>query len=215
MNIAELLHTGLKVTLTERDKAVLSLSMTHGTISEQGIKNAVASLLRNFGVDLRDPNFIETPRRVSKLYSEWLKPKTLEIKSFPSPSDDMVCLVNHRCISVCPHHLLPFDLVVDIAYIPTGHVVGLSKLARLANFASGSFLLQENITQLNAEVLNSLLLPKGVAVRVTGVHGCMRYRGVFTEGHVTTSAMRGTFMTDEKARSEFYHVTTNGKTGLH
>lgn len=206
MKIQDLLHNGFKIDLVERDHATLSLAMSHN-VSEQGVRSAITSLLKNFGVDSRDVNFRETPRRVSKLWAEWLKPRTLELKTFPSPAEDMVTLVGHRALSVCPHHLLPFDLVCDIAYIPTNHVVGLSKLARLVDFTCGSFLLQENITQLMAEVLNSLLLPRGVAVRVKGTHGCMKHRGVRTEGHVVTSAMRGVFMTDEKARQEFYEVT--------
>ena len=168
-----------------------------------GVTRAVSQLLRGFGINTQDGNFKDTPRRVTKMWSEWMRPQELKLAVFNTSSRGAVTLCGHEAISVCPHHLLPFTMSVDLAYIPQHHVVGLSKLARLVDLTCASFVLQEHIPQFIVEVLSTLLLPKGVICRVKAQHGCMRMRGVKTTGVVSTVALDGVYLTDEKARAEF------------
>lgn len=203
--IKKLTPAGMKIELVQKKHAVLSLKASHG-FTDKGVKNAVSRMLSCLGMDTRDPNLKDTPRRVAHMWAEWLTPKTLDLTCFESESSSLVTLNNHKSVSVCPHHMLPFELMFNIAYIPQDYVLGLSKLSRLANFVSGSFMLQEHISELVCELLNVLVQPKGVAVSVRGVHGCMRLRGVMSEGSTNTVTLKGVFLTDEKARAEFYHA---------
>lgn len=205
--LERLLPRGMEVQLDPHHKAVLTINKKHN-INVIGFDRAVRNFIGNLGLDIKDVNLKDTPRRVTKLWTEWLKPQTLELKTFPGKSG-MVILKNHRFISVCPHHLLPFEMIGSVAYVPQDHVLGISKLPRMLNFAGVGMMLQESITEFCADLLDTLLQPRGVAVSVTGIHGCMRLRGVESGGSITTTAVRGVFLTDEKARSEFLH--TSGK----
>lgn len=179
------------------------------TFNDIAVVRAVNLLLRGFGVDTRDENFKGTPERVTKLWKAWLAPTSLKMSVFTSQGHGMVTLTGHKTVSVCPHHLLPFHLRVDIAYIPQDYVLGLSKLPRLADLVSSAFVLQEHIPEVICRVLETLLAPKGVMCRTRGTHGCMRMRGVKTTGEVTCTAVRGVFLTDEKARTEFLTEVSN------
>lgn len=193
---------GMEVKINERGTADLHFEATR-TFNRLAVKRAVTQLLKGFGVNTQDENFKGTPERVTKLWAEWMKSHDLKMSAFSTVSEGAVTLVGHSSISVCPHHLLPYTMVVDVGYIPQGWAVGLSKLPRLVDLACGAFILQEHIGEFVVQVLNALLLPRGVMCRVRGTHGCMRLRGVKTTGFVATSAMRGVYLTDEKARAEF------------
>ena len=172
-------------------------------INPLGIQRAVSMLLSNFGVDTKGENFKETPKRVTKMWQEWLSPKTVELKVFSTQSKGAVTLTGHNTVCVCPHHLLPFEMVVDLAYLPQGYAVGLSKLARFIDLACASFALQEDVPEFVVKIIDALLLPRGVICRTRARHGCMRLRGVRTTGEVTTMSLSGAYLTDEKARYEF------------
>jgi|SRR5215475_2421130 len=210
MNVKDLLPRGAEVRIEARVSADIKLQVSRHAINDKAVRSAVASLLRNLGMDLNDENFKETPRRVCAMWEQWVKPKSLSLKVFTAMDQVMVTLVGHKTVSVCPHHLLPFDVEINIAYIPQEYVLGLSKLARIAEFASESFMLQENITVFVTSLIESLILPMGVACTVRASHGCMRLRGVKTTGNVVTSSLKGVFLTDEKARTEFYDAVRNG-----
>ena len=171
--------------------------------NELGVQRAVFQLLRNFGVDMRDPNFAETAKRVTKMWNKWLEPQEVNLAVFESDAKGAVCLYGHKAVSVCPHHLLPFEMIVDLAYVPQGYVVGLSKLSRLIDLACASFALQEHIPDFVVKVMTAILIPRGAICRVRARHGCMRLRGVRTSGEVITTALDGVYLTDEKARHEF------------
>jgi len=202
--LALLIPGSVSIEIQERVEAHIKVSLSHG-IDEIALRRAVGMMLRAFGVNGRDVNFKETPRRVTALWKEWLKSRELALPVFPTRGKGMVTLRNHRAITVCPHHLLPVELRADVAYIPQGHVVGISKLARVVNLVAGSFMLQEHISEFVVQLLDTLLLPKGVLVRVIGQHGCMRLRGVYSEGDIVTTNMSGVYLTDEKARSEVFN----------
>ena len=126
----------------------------------------------------------------------------------------MIVLTNHRAFTRCPHHLERVILDVNIGYIPDGKLLGLSKLARIADYFSRGLMLQEEIADGIAIGLMDALKPKGVAVYLEGVHMCMQSRGVETNGKVTTSKMLGIFLEDSykglAAREEFLAIIRRG-----
>ena len=132
------------------------------------------------------------------------KPTSILSKTFPPEDKDVgiVLVDNLAFTSICAHHLLPFHGMADIAYIPKGKVVGLSKIARLLECRSRRLQMQET---LGAQIANDMmehLEPLGVAVRLTAQHDCMTCRGVRSNGRMVTSVMRGCFMEEGKARGE-------------
>jgi len=168
-------------------------------------------LANDYGLDLTDVNFKDTPKRVSKMYAEifaGIKNTDKQVdsilnSSFPSTSEGMIIAKNIRAYSICPHHFLPVDYVVDIGYIPNGKVIGLSKLSRLVELLAKRPILQENLTE---EIVNYLqkLDILGVMVIIRGQHYCMKMRGVKQQNsEIITSAVRGNFKDNEKTRKEF------------
>lgn len=175
----------------------------------QSAQQAIRQLLSTFGYDLQDPDLRDTPKRVARLLQEEFAkgaiPKKL-FRTFPSEHNQMITLIGHRTFTRCPHHLERVELVISIAYIPEGKLLGLSKLARIADYFSRGLMLQEEITEGIAEGLEKALRPKGVAVTVLGQHMCMRARGIESESSkVLTTSLKGLFFEDIKAREEFFH----------
>lgn len=172
------------------------------------VKSAVTSLLKALELDLNNPDLRETPARVTRMLITELEDTDGEIaqlfKPFPSNHDSMVTIVDHRTFTRCPHHLMPAELDISIAYIPNGKLIGLSKLARIADYFSKGLMLQEEIASGIADGIQEALQPLGVAVYIEGRHTCMRARGVKSQHSQTiTSVVRGMFKEDEKARNEF------------
>ena len=105
---------------------------------------------------------------------------------------------------MCEHHLLPFNGVAHVAYIPNGKVTGLSKLARVVEEIARRPQVQERMTQQIAEVIEEHLHTKGVAVVISAEHSCMSIRGIKKPGSSTvTSALRGLFRSSQPTRAEF------------
>ena len=177
---------------------------------------AVRNLLLALGYDAdHDENFRDTPKRVEKLYREMLNDK-YEIrdgiknilgKKFPSSYQGMVTAKNIHTISFCPHHLLPVKYTIDLGYIPKGKMLGLSKLARLADLFSKQLILQEELTSKIANSLYHDMKSSGAICIIKGEHDCMRIRGVEQDDScVITSEVRGVFEKDGKARDEFFKL---------
>ena len=123
---------------------------------------------------------------------------------FEEPYDDMVVIRDISFFSLCEHHLLPFFGRAQVAYLPRGKVVGLSKVPRIVDAFAHRLQLQERMTREIAEALNEVLEPNGVAVVVEARHLCMEMRGVEKhEAETVTSCMLGTFRDDERTRAEF------------
>jgi GTP cyclohydrolase I len=165
---------------------------------EQGVR----LLLQGMGIDLNNPNYKETPQRVSRLFAEMLSPVHSNWKTFPTSYRGLVLLRNHEVIGLCPHHLQPVPMRVHVAYLPKKTALGLSKLARAVEERLSMPVLQEQLTQDVADALEAHLEPLGVGVIITGRHGCMQYRGIRSEADVVTSSMRGAFFNDARAREE-------------
>lgn len=194
------------LTIHPRVEAVIEIKISH-IYNDRAMARAVKAMLLAMGLDLRDGNFNDTPARVARMWGEWLQPRSFKLPVFPTPSEGMVTLVGHKTTTVCPHHLLPVELTVDLAYIPQGTTVGISKLARLVDFVCTSFTLQENIGEFATSLLQALLLPKGAYCRVRGKHGCMRLRGIRSTGEIVTTSEKGIFLSDEKSRVDFHNAT--------
>lgn len=171
------------------------------------MEEGVRVLLLGMGVDLRDANFKDTPRRVAKMYAEMLTPPEVEFTIFPADSSDLVLLRGHRAIGLCPHHLMPVEYRAHIGYIPAKKTVGLSKLARVVNAQLTYPMLHEDLAAAVAMRLENALRPKGVGVVLVGAHGCMRFRGIESQdADVVVSVMRGLLLKDAAAKAEFMQL---------
>jgi GTP cyclohydrolase I len=119
----------------------------------------------------------------------------------------MVTVKEIDFFSLCEHHLLPFFGKAHVAYIPSGKVIGLSKIPRIVEMFGRRLQVQERMTQQIAKTLNDVLSPKGVAVILEGQHMCMQMRGVEKKNsYATTSYMTGEFRSDARTRKEFLDI---------
>jgi GTP cyclohydrolase IA len=150
----------------------------------------------------------ETPARFLKAMQEMLKgykedPSEYLSKQFESTSDEMVVVKDIPFVSMCEHHMLPFSGHVTVAYLPSGSIVGLSKIPRAVQALARRLQVQERFTE---EIANTLFGSfedcLGVGVRVTGEHSCMKYRGVQSSGTMVTCKLMGNFRRGS-VRNEF------------
>lgn len=171
------------------------------------IKKHLAECLKLMGYDLNDPNLKDTPTRVARVWMEELsahQPATKKLFAvFRDEFDQMVTLIGHKTWTHCPHHLERVLLEVSIGYIPNRRVLGLSKLARIADYYAKGLVLQESYVENVVDGLMNALQPKGVGIYVRGQHLCMQARGVETTGHVVTTALRGIFSERPETQREF------------
>lgn len=173
------------------------------------IAQGVRMMLEGMGEDPDRDGLQKTPERVAQFYAEltegmWIDPKE-QIVPLPGDSHDEMVLVKDISIaSVCEHHLAPFVGKCHIAYIPkNGRIVGLSKLARIAEIFARRLQVQERLTQQIAQTLFDELKPVGVMVVIEAEHTCMTLRGVKKPGSKTvTSAVLGGFRRDPRTRAE-------------
>lgn len=173
------------------------------------IADGVRLMLEGMGEDPDRDGLKKTPERVADFYAEltegmWIDPKEYIVPLPGDSHDEMVIVKDISFSSVCEHHLAPFIGKCHVAYIPKGgRIVGLSKLARIAETFSKRLQLQERLTQQIAQTLFDNLDPIGVMVVVEAEHTCMTIRGVKKPGAVTiTSAVLGGFRKDSRTRAE-------------
>ena len=185
------------------------------------IEQGVRLILEGIGDDPKRPGLRGTPRRVALMYQEicaglFQEPRDL-LQVMPAEThDEMVIVKDIPLYSLCEHHLLPFVGVAHIAYIPRqGRIVGLSKLARIAETFARRPQVQERLTTQIAELLyHGDLRPKGVMVVIEAAHMCMTMRGVKKPGATfITSAVRGVFRKDERTRIEAMGFLTENRRG--
>ena len=126
---------------------------------------------------------------------------------FESDNEEMILVKNIELYSLCEHHLLPFIGKCHVAYIPTGKVIGLSKIARIVDMFARRLQIQENLTKEIADTLMTAIAPSGVGVIIEAKHLCMMMRGVEKQNSMmTTSMMLGSFRTNDRTRSEFLRL---------
>lgn len=181
------------------------------------VEKAIREILLKIGEDPDRPELLETPRRVSESLLELTRGSRESLDDicagaiFDEPSQAMVLVRDVSFYSVCEHHMLPFFGKAHIAYIPNGKIIGLSKLARIVEHFSRRLQVQERMTQQIAETLHGLIRPEGLGVLIEASHLCMVMRGVQKEGSVAvTSALRGSFLKDERTRLEFLALVGRG-----
>ena len=181
------------------------------------LERAVREILAAIGEDPDREGLRETPGRVARMYAELFgglheDPRQHLRKFFTAQYDEMVLVKDIDFVSMCEHHLLPFMGKAHIGYIPSGRVVGLSKLARVVEVVSKRPQLQERMTETIANMLIEELDVKGVAVVLEATHSCMTIRGVRKPGSLcVTSAMKGLFRSNLSSRSEVISLIYGGR----
>ena len=176
-------------------------------VGQTDVEGNIRRIIQAIGDDPSREDLLETPSRVvrswSELFSGYHEEEDDILKWFNNDCDEMVILRDIEFWSTCEHHLLPFWGVVDIAYVPNGRVIGISKIARLVNAKSRRLQIQERLTVDIGKVIESGGV-RGVAVSIRASHACIMARGVMKgEARLTTNYLGGLFRSDPSARAEF------------
>lgn len=180
------------------------------------IEKAVREILLAVGEDAGREGLKYTPQRVAAMYAELLAgmhedPSENVQSVFTEKYDEVVLLRDIPFYSICEHHLMPFIGSAHVAYLPSGMVLGVSKLARIVDCFSHRLQVQERLTDQIADFLMTSLKPQGVVVVLEASHSCMTIRGVKKPGSVmVTSALRGIFKRDPKSREEIMSLMHKG-----
>ena len=186
------------------------------TVDTGRIEKAVREILLAVGEDATRAGLKHTPKRVAAMYAELLAgmqedPGEHTRSIFTEKYDEIVLLRDIPFYSICEHHLMPFIGSAHVAYLPSGMVLGVSKLARIIDCFSRRLQVQERLTDQIADFLMTSLKPQGVAVVLEASHSCMTIRGVKKPGSImVTSALRGIFKRDPKSREEVMSLMYKG-----
>lgn len=176
------------------------------------IEQAVREILIAVGEDPDREGLQETPARVARMYAELFgglrkDPREHLKRVFSEKYDEVVVVRDITFESMCEHHLLPFLGKAHVAYLPSGKVVGLSKLARVVEDISRRPQVQERMTEMIADLIEEELTARGVAVVIEAMHSCMSVRGVRKPGSLcVTSAVRGVFRSNTSTRMEVMNL---------
>ncbi len=185
-------------------------------MNEQMTEN-YREILQHVGEDPQREGLLKTPERAAKAmrylchgYRQTLE-EIVNGALFESDNDEMVIVREIELYSLCEHHLLPFIGKAHVAYIPTGKVLGLSKVARIVDMFARRLQIQENLTRQIADAIAQVTHAAGVAVVIEAKHMCMMMRGVEKQNSVmTTSVMLGAFRESYNTRQEFLQLIHGG-----
>jgi GTP cyclohydrolase I len=191
--------------------------MTNNNISDKQAMEAVKTLISWIGDDPNREGLLETPKRVINAYKEFFSGYNIDAKDVLGKVfeevgnyDEMVIVRDIRLESHCEHHMVPIIGKIHIGYLPNKKVVGISKLARLADIYAKRLQTQETMTAQIAHDLQNILEPKGVAILCDAAHQCMTTRGVHKINSSTiTIQMTGIFKEDSQKREEFLQLIKN------
>lgn len=182
-----------------------------------GIQNHVKDILAYVGEDPSREGLARTPYRVAKSLKFLTKGyredpyAIINNAIFEEHIDEMVVVKDIEIYSLCEHHLLPFIGKAHIAYLPNRKIIGLSKIARVAEIYARRLQVQERLTKQIAETLSDCLKPLGVGVVIEAEHLCMQMRGVQKQNSsMVTSSMLGMFKDNPATRSEFMTLIKHG-----
>ncbi len=203
-------HSNKPIKATAGKQGDASL-MVRNKVSRDSAEEAVRTLLRWAGEDPRREGLLDTPQRVVDAYTDWfsgyaIDPRDYLRRTFEETGgyDEMVVLRDIEFESHCEHHMAPIIGRAHVGYLPTGKVVGISKLARVVDVFARRFQVQEKMTAEIARCINDVLQPQGVGVVIEAAHECMTTRGIHKRGvSMITSKMMGTFRSDARTRNEF------------
>lgn len=167
-------------------------------------------IIKALGEDPNREGLKNTPKRASQAmkfltqgYHQSID-KLVNGALFPTDNDEMVLIKNIELYSLCEHHLLPFIGKCHVAYMPSGNIIGLSKIARIVDFHARRLQVQENLTKEIAQTIFQVVDAKGVGVIIEAQHLCMMMRGVEKQNSVmTTSVTLGQMRDDSRSRAEF------------
>ena len=169
-----------------------------------------AKIIEAIGEDMNRPGLKDTPKRAAKAFEFLTRGYEQSVDAvvndalFPSDSSEMIIVQDVELYSLCEHHLLPFIGKCHVAYIPTGKVLGLSKVARIVDLYARRLQIQEALTSQIAETIMAVTEAEGVGVIIEAQHMCMMMRGVEKQNSIMkTSAMLGCFRNEQKTREEF------------
>jgi len=179
----------------------------------QNLDDLYAGIIRGVGEDPSREGLQRTPQRAARSMEYLTRGYHLTVDEvvngaiFESDNEEMILVKNIELYSLCEHHLLPFIGKCHVAYIPTGKVIGLSKIARIVDMYARRLQIQENLTKQIADTLMDAISPSGVGVIIEAKHLCMMMRGVEKQNSMmTTSMMLGSFRNDDRTRSEFLRL---------
>ena len=174
------------------------------------MEKAFATLIEQIGEDLSRDGIVDTPKRAAKAFRYLNRGYEQSLEDivnnaiFPSEIDEMVIVKDIELYSLCEHHLLPFIGKCHVAYLPTGKVVGLSKVARIVDMYARRMQIQENLTKQIADAIQNVTGAAGVGVIIEAQHMCMMMRGVEKQNSsMKTSVMLGKFRSNMQTRNEF------------
>ena len=179
------------------------------------IKKNYEDIIHLLGEDKLREGLLKTPERAAKAMKfltegyEQDPKQILQSAMFEETYNEMVIVKDIELYSLCEHHMLPFFVKAHIAYIPNGHIVGLSKIPRVVDVFARRLQVQERLTEQILDCINDTLQPNGVAVVIEASHMCMMMRGVQKQNsNTTTSGFRGAFK-DTDTRNEFLKLISS------
>lgn len=179
------------------------------------VKDRYKTIIEELGENTEREGLVKTPERAAKAMQfltqgyDMDAAEILKGAMFAEDYNEMVIVKDIEVYSLCEHHILPFFGKAHIAYIPDGHIVGLSKIPRIVDVFARRLQVQERLTHDILECINNTLKPKGVAVVIEASHMCMMMRGVQKQNSVTTtSGFRGAFENIE-TRTEFLKLISS------
>ena len=193
---------------TTRSRRLAKDNGPAAAIDQERIRAAVREILLAVGEDPEREGLRDTPDRVARMYFEMFAglhkdPRAHLKKTFTQKYDEMVLVKDIGFESMCEHHMLPFMGKAHVAYLPNGKIAGLSKLARVVEVLARRPQVQERMTEELADLIMKELGARGVGVILEATHTCMTIRGVRkADSLCTTSAMRGSFQTNQSTRAE-------------
>jgi GTP cyclohydrolase I len=184
-----------------------------GDAMAAGLSELYEEIIKRVGEDPEREGLLKTPERaaramqyLSRGYGQTID-EVVNKAIFDSDNDEMILVRDIELYSMCEHHLLPFIGRCHVAYIPTGKVIGLSKIARIVDMYARRLQIQENLTKQIADTLMDAISPAGVGVIIEAKHLCMMMRGVEKQNSMmTTSMMLGSFRDHDRTRSEFLRL---------
>lgn len=184
-------------------------------VLKEGMSDHFSGIITDLGEDVTREGIQKTPERAAKAMMYLTQGYKMDAKEilksamFAEDYNEMVIVKNIELYSLCEHHMLPFFGKAHIAYIPNGHIVGLSKLPRVVDVFARRLQVQERLTHDILECINNTLKPQGVAVVIEASHMCMMMRGVQKQNSTTTtSGFRGQFEKIE-TRNEFLKLISS------
>lgn len=186
-------------------------------VDKEAVEGAISQLIEAVGEDPDREGLQGTPERIGRMYEEILggyrqDPVALINDAlFEAEYDDMVIVRDIEYYSLCEHHMLPFMGRAHVAYIPSGRVIGLSKIPRIVDMFSRRMQVQERMTRQIADFICEVIDPLGAGVIVEGLHLCAMMRGVKKhDARMTTTTMLGTFRKNLATRQEFLDSVSRG-----